>query len=214
MKKITALIMMALLVTIGGVYAAWNYSEGSATASSPRDSVSIALTTANNLGSNGKFAFSNSVELGIDDSEEDAVVHKAGLTCTGSVVITFTPESTASGEVKATGIPMQVTTTYSPVQYNEVDLVTVKSSFLSPVLTAGNTSVDAAATAETNDLGIVRKETDGTFTWTLSSADVLSLFTLYEGGELILDSRSDYDEVAALLAGHKVVQFTVSQVTA
>ncbi|MBR5439290.1 MAG: hypothetical protein IKV61_03630 [Clostridia bacterium] len=214
MKKITALIMMALLMTIGGVYATWNYSEGNATASSPRDSVNIALTTANDVGSNGTFSFSNSIELGIDDSEDDDVVHKAVLICDGSVVITFKPETTASGEIKTLGIPMQVATTYTPVQYNGVDIVTIKSSFLSPVLTTGNTVADAADTAEANDLGIVRKETNGTFTWTLSSADVLSLFTLYNNQELILDSRSDYDDVAALLSGHKVVQFTVSQVTA
>ena len=118
MKKITALIMMALLITIGGVYAAWNYSEGNATASSPRDAVNIALTTANDAGSNGAFSFSNAVELSIDDDENDGIVHLAVLKCEGSIVITFTPASTANGDVKAKGIPMKVDATYTPVEYN------------------------------------------------------------------------------------------------
>ena len=210
MKKITALIMMSLLITIGGVYAAWTYSEGTATTSSPRDSVNIALTTANDGGSNGTFSFSNAAELAIDDDPDDGIVHKAVLECDVSIIITFTPSATSNSDVKAVGIPMTVTTTYTPVQYNGKDLISCVSSFKSPVLTTGNTTVDAATT-EADDIGIVKKEDNGTFTWTLSGSDIISLFTLYKGSDLILDSRADYDTVAGLLAGHKIVQFTVSQ---
>ena len=211
MKKITALIMMALLITIGGVYAAWNYSEGNATASSPRDAVNIALTAANDVGSNGTFSFSNAIELSIDDDENDSIVHLAVLKCEGSIVITFTPASTANGDVKAKGIPMKVDATYTPVEYNGKKVITCISSFISPVLTGDATVVDAKDT-DADDIGIVKKEANGTFTWTLSSADVLSLFTLYEGTDLILDSRADHDTVAGLLDGHKIVKFAVSQV--
>ena len=219
MKKITAIIMMVLFVTIGGVYATWTYSE-TAMGTASRDAINIALTTANNKGGSvGSYAFSNAVEVAIDDDQNDDTVHKAVLTCTGSITLTFTPSETAGGDIKDFGIAMKITPSFTSPTWKDangedtkiISIASDKTSFLSPVLTTG-TSVDAKDTAETNDLGVFAKTTDGKFTWTLDANDILSILVLFEGKDLILDSSAAHAAFGQALAGHKIISFSVEQV--
>jgi hypothetical protein len=220
MKKITAIIMMVLFVTIGGVYATWTYSE-TAMGTASRDAINIALTTANNKGGSvGSYEFSNAVEVAIDDDQTDNTVHKAVLTCTGSITLTFTPSATAGGDIKELGIAMKITPSINTATWKDaegvdtkiISIASGKTSFLSPVLTEGNESVDAKTTAETNDLGVFAKTTDGKFTWTLDSSDILSILVLFEGKDLILDSSAAHAAFGNALAGHKIITFSVEQV--
>ena len=118
MKRLSVIISLALVVTIGGVFAAWNYSNGTATGITTTrvlDMASITTTVEK-----GKItANSTGMTLIVDDAKsvnpETGKSFKAVLTGTGSINITFTPDTSAEPTVQANGIHMiaEVTVTQS-----------------------------------------------------------------------------------------------------
>ena len=119
MKRLSALIALALVVTIGGVFAAWHYNRGqvsleissSATmasiqSDSSKGTIAIDQTANNNQGNTLKFL--------VDDV--DTIDWKAALVPSGSVYVKFTPAANADASVQANGIAMKATVTITGAQ--------------------------------------------------------------------------------------------------
>ena len=93
MKKLSLLILLALCVTIGGVYASWVYAEV-ATATKTNTETSLKVTDPITNTARGVLDIHNTLSLAIDDNSgnykpewDDAIDSTNG----GNVVINFTP---------------------------------------------------------------------------------------------------------------------------
>lgn len=109
MKKIGLWMAALTAVTVGGVYATWNYAESN-NISKVEQEKAIALAPAHQDGEIGSYAVVPSVDYGmwIESSgsmnPNDSEKHKAVFVMTGSITILFTPKDVASVDVKTNGI--------------------------------------------------------------------------------------------------------------
>ena len=108
MRKISTIIALALIVTIGGVYAAWSYSQGAAAGSEITREINMAqVNTSGNKGTitatPSNFAF-----LVDDIGEKDYV---AALIGTGELTVNFTPNAGSDAALATNGIKMIATVT-------------------------------------------------------------------------------------------------------
>lgn len=140
MKKLSLLIALVLLVTIGGVYATWNYAQGDVTSS--QGFVLPKMETVVTSGSKGTIAVDTSgLTIKVDDSDTDSVTHKPVLVIDGEIVITFTPATGADDTVATNGIQMQaVVTCTDGWEYDSQQIITVT--------TAANANVFATTGAQ------------------------------------------------------------------
>ena len=119
MKKLSVIISLALVITIGGVFAAWNYSNGTATGITTTRALDMASITT--TVEKGKItANSTGMTLIVDDDKsvnpQTGTSFKAVLVGTGSINVTFTPDDSADPTVKQNGIPMIATVTVTPAE--------------------------------------------------------------------------------------------------
>ena len=105
-KKLSLLIALSLFVTIGGVYATWNYAQGDAApVQQALDGVTILTDKEVDAVAKGNIGISlQNVALTIDDASGD---HYGELTKSGTIAITFTPSQGADDDVAEYGIPLQ-----------------------------------------------------------------------------------------------------------
>jgi hypothetical protein len=213
MKKITALIMMAIMITIGGVYAAWIYATGT-TATFEEKGVGITLigAQANNEMTVGTFSMSEAVNVDIDDDESDATLHKAVLRVGGGMTITFTANDLAGdANVKNYGIKMSLTLKITEKTYKDkVIFKAAKAVYYSPVISGTETT--KAADESKNEIGTYTKTGDGVFTWTLTESEILSMLVFNEGEDLILDSIAAHNAFADALAGGTAINFVIEHI--
>lgn len=111
MKKISLLIALCLILTIGGVYAAWNYAQGNVTNAIDSMDVgtgkNIYITEA--VVGNAKGTINvdaNAATIVIDNADNN---HVAEVDYSGDIVITFTPNAGADPDVISDGIKLQYT---------------------------------------------------------------------------------------------------------
>ena len=107
MRKLSLLIALCTLLTIGGVYATWTYSDGAI-----QDGTGEKAMQLSGLGSatpHGTYAVKTSgLALMIDPASQTNParpkdVHVTTLRGEGSVVLTFTPNINASDDIKTHG---------------------------------------------------------------------------------------------------------------
>ena len=106
MKKLSLLIALALVVTIGGVYAAWNYAQGNTASVEITREINMAqVNTDSNKGSIS--ATPTNVSFLVDDAGS----YHTKLTGTGEFAITFAPSTGADATTISNGIKMIATIT-------------------------------------------------------------------------------------------------------
>ncbi len=127
MKKLSTLIAIALIVTIGGVYAAWNYSQGTTASLEVTREVQMAqVVTSGNKGTIS--ATPNSVAFIVDDAGS----YVAELEGSGSFTINFTEnpgadETTATNGIKMIATVTLKTTSLDGAKYEGAAPITVKA---------------------------------------------------------------------------------------
>ena len=103
MKKVSVLITILLIVTMGGVYATWSYAEANAAES--HQHMSINLESATTTQAEGVIhSVINTMNVLIDDTDDD---YTAEITVTGKMGFVFVPNAGASDDVVENGIAMQ-----------------------------------------------------------------------------------------------------------
>ena len=189
MKKLSILIALCMLVSVGGVYAAWVYADG-AVVDRSNDHTAIGITGSTNTSEKGVFALTNSIEILIDDEKfvnpSTGTAYKAIFTGTGEFTVSFTPSAGAPENVVNDGIKMQL----------ELSLTGVDAS----VLKLGTTEV-------------VLNGGSATKTAVISAQDIINCLVLNGGADLILDTYAEYEAFKAQLGTPKL-NITVSEVTA
>ena len=119
MKKLSTIIALALIITIGGVYAAWHYSRGAVSLEISRSATMASVQSDTSKGSiaidqTANDGNGNTLKFLVDDA--GTTDWKAELVPSGSVWVKFTPTANADQAVKDNGIAMKATITVSGTQ--------------------------------------------------------------------------------------------------
>ena len=205
MKKLSLLIALMLLVTVGGVYATWSYAGTNDIA----DAYAEAEVTIKNVElteANGTYKIESNLVLTVDQANED---HEAELVFgsnDGQAVylkVTFTPSTNAPKTIKDNAVPSElyfgVTT---PMQY-KVDA-------------SGNYADDGTAVdifkfknprdGHLNNTFTWSKNADGTFVYELDETALKEQIQLSR--TFVLDIKAEHDAFRTALAGNIVARVT------
>lgn len=195
MKKLSLIIALALLVTIGSVYANWIYNEHTDVAdiSGAR---AVTMTAATFEGGLGTYSVSTAgLTLKVDP--KPGTSHTTSLLAEGSIVVTFTPSQYASEEIKNNA----VTTTFAFSCSKALNEWTYNGEQIFDSITTTAYPIDWTGT----------KQADGTFKYEIPASVVLGNVEL---NELNLDTKADYDAYStALQAGQLVITISDGQAT-
>lgn len=189
MKKLSLLIALCMLLTISGVYATWTYTQNTDVADEAVN-MNMNLTDVAYSGSYGTYKVdTSSLKLAIDPKA--GTTHTTALYIEGNIVVTFTPNSVAPVEIKQNGLDTTYTLSLSNPnwKYNSQNIVTLNH-------------------AEAHDIEWV-KQADGTFTYTISAADLAGHISL---AEIVLDTKVAYDAYNTVL-GQGAIVISVSDGT-
>ena len=181
MKKLSLLIAIAMLLSIGGVYATWVYSQSSDVADIT-GAKAITMTEATFTGTYGTYSVDTSGLTMVVDPKQ-GTAHVTSLKIEGNLVITFTPNTYAPDDVKTGGIP----TTYKfglsnpDWKYNGIEIMTLGHN------------------GEAHEIQWT-KEGD-TFKYTINAATLAEHLLLTE---FTLDTKAEYDAYDAVLTNGQV----------
>lgn len=225
MKKMSILASLALCVTIGGVYAAWNYADKNV--STTYAAMGVSVTGITSQSEKGVLqAVGTNVALQIDDVP-NAKTHTTEFVydANGYFTVTFTANANAPVEVLKDGIDLKwhvglattanVAKDYTTVKYDNQIIYTVnpQAVAISKVdaetwtNTNGNT-IEEIIDGETvvgvkykkGDVVVESREekADGTvvFTYRVALAEVMKKITLTE---IVLDTQAAHDEYSQIV---------------
>lgn len=193
MRKLSLLIALCTLLTVGGVYATWTYTQNTDVADEAVN-MTMNLTDVAYSGSYGTYKIDTSgLSLTIDPKAGTS--HVTSLVATGEIVITFTPNSVAPIEVKEDGVPSTFAFSLSNPnwKYNDGEGAGERD-----VVTLQHSTPEAIVWGTPN--------ADGVFTFTISAAEFVEHVHL---GEFLLDTKADYDAFNTVLGQGQIV-ITVS----
>ena len=208
-SKLGFISLLCLVLVIGGVFATWNYAQGSV--SSVSDTATIGLT---GIGADSAKATSsivqNGVSVQIDDDNND---YRGELVIAGTIDIVVTIKDGADQDAYNNGITVKIDLTEDFGDYAFAADASGAAGASKDVILLTSTSLTITkGTAN----GWVRTDDGGTvkFTYTLTTAKLNELITLAKTGDLVnvyLPTKANYDEFSAYLSG-KTVTLTASEV--
>lgn len=187
MKKLSILIALCLLVTVGGVYATWSYA-GQEVAPVENTNTEIQIADVSNT-NKGTITVTNNVSLTIDDAkflDAGATAYQAVFSASGDLTITFTPNAIASADVQSQGIRMKATLSLTGVSDNVISVKTAE------ILVNGGTACK---------------------TYTFTAEQVASWLQINGvGGDSILNTYEEYQTFKTAL-GTPTLTITISEIT-
>ena len=179
MKKLSVLIALALVLTIGGAYATWTYAEGTVGAQN-LNNIGITMEAADVDTAAGAYSFGeNTLKFSVDGGSTNT----SELLSDGSLVITFTAPNNSPYYTTPIATTVTVTVTAGD-NYGDGEgtpLLTEKTEHTIPVTWgAGN---------------------NGVFTATINASAIADCVTL---AAINLPTKADYDNYAELLVDYKI----------
>lgn len=218
MKKLSLLVALALLITVGGVYATWSFtSENSDIVDVKYESV-VTLADATTSGAAGTYTISSNLVLSIDQKAEGdhtAVLRFLPAT-TGDEIfldITFTPAVNAPEAVKNFGVPSELylsTTTEMKCKVTDGHFDPVGGTEQDIFLLANEANSTLEGNPDTDPYAIKWQKEGNVFKAHYDVDDLKGMIEL--NGTIKLDTKADYDEFSALLNGNIVVHITDGKV--
>ena len=210
MKKLSLLLALMLLVTVGGVYATWNYALTDDIADAYAEA-KVTIEDAEFTGSNGVYKIESNLVLTIDQANDD---HEAELVFDANndqpifLKVTFTPAKHAPEAVKENAVPSELYfTTSTTMEYKmDADGNYSESGTPAPIFTFTNPS-DGNFSPNVD----WTPESDGTFTYTLGETALKSMISLSQAFKL--DVKSEHDAFRKALTGNIVARVTDGVVT-
>ena len=194
-KKLGIVAALAMIVTVGGVYAQWSYPQ--VPAEGMGDTKAIELTGVSTTTKTGVINVNTDhFTIEIDDADKD---YYGELVLSGYVTVTFTPNPGVDKDVANQGIPMQMVLSSTSV----ADLTYDFGSGVVDVFTLDSTRP------------IIYSAGARTMTWTITAAEIANYFKLNgKDGEkdscIYLPTHKAYDDFKTALSGLKLT-ITVSE---
>jgi hypothetical protein len=184
MKKFTALMLVAICLIVGGVYASWSYATGNITTyfTETVDPTIDAVTEATPIGEIEVVSNTLAIAVGdrydgttyVGDTANKPGDYIAEVYYTGSLVVTFTPGAGADTQILNNGLPMEM-------------LIEVVEA------TYGENVIFAAVSSVTSAFGTYTKNDDGSWTWTITGEQFGSKLTFNGGKDLKLATLDEYN---------------------
>ncbi len=205
MKKLSLLIALCMLLTIGGVYATWSY-VGSTDIIDAFAESKVTISDAVIEGTYGIYKIESNLVLTVDqanDNHETELVFGANNDQPVYLTVTFTPSVNAPKTIKENAVASElyfgVTT---PMQYkmdangnySESGTAVDIFKFKNP----GNGTLD--------NTFAWTKNSDGTFTYTLNADALKEQIALSK--TFVLDIKAEHDAFRTALAGNIVARVT------
>ena len=129
MKKFGILVALALIVTVGGVYATWTYATGDNVNAAEKE-IMVNLAEYALAGGGLQVVDASGISLLVDDTDNN---HKAELVINGPMIIIFTPAQNVT-EQNIRELDFTITITQKEktqgvnlAKYNEKDIFTIKN---------------------------------------------------------------------------------------
>ena len=193
MKKLSLLLVLAMILTVSGVYAVWTFTQSTDIMDINTTSV-INMTNATSIGTYGTYEFDNQLSMTIDPKEN--TTHTTALYVTGTLTIKFTPNAYAPTEIRDNGVNSYFShdLTNADWKYNGTDIMDIENEV--HTIAPANSSAELKWT----------KQSDGSFTITFSAEDIAEHITL---AEIVLDTKAKYDAYDAVL-GQGQIRFHIS----
>ena len=192
MRKLSLLVALALLITVGGVYATWTYAEGTATSSHKHMSVNIA-SLGNTTPVGEVVNVLNSMDVLIDDAGN--YVAKADFS--GKMGFVFMPGVGVDSDVIANGLELSFDVKQeTPLKYDGNNIFEITKTEKTSLgkgtkITDGNKATLCPGVDLSNYIGGFYVE--------VSAAQVAEYVSI---NHIVLDERREYDDMkAALVAG-------------
>lgn len=197
MKKLSILIALMLVITIGGVYATWTYTQTTDVADEAVNRA-MNLTDVVYAGSYGTYKVDHSgLLLSIDPKA--GTTHTTALQITGSIIVTFTPATHSPVEIKENGVDSTYTFSLSNTSWTFDDDTTDEVAAKNIVTLAH----PEAHTITWTPVG------DGSFVFEMDATELAKHINL---NEFVLDTKAKYDLFNSALSKGQIV-FTVSDGT-
>ena len=190
MKKLSVLIALALVLTIGGAYATWSFAGGAIQDAST--SSTISMEEIGDAGAIGVYTFNNTLEFKVDS---DGSLNTK-LVASGNLKITFTPAASAPDSYKNGATPSTLTISVAGIENKYLDNV-----LLSEVTADGKNVMTISSEGEYNWV----KEGD-VFSVTIPAADIAAALNLTS---INLPNINAYNAYEAVL-GNYTINFNVS----
>ncbi len=190
-RTLSLLLALAMVATVGGVYAAWSYADSAGVAEQVNKGVS--LTPATRSGSIGEYEILYSEFLvALDQTAEGDYTPKLSLYAQsddGSLNFTFTPTIIASDEVKEKGIESTVTFS-SSLTHEGIEIFSFPDTI----------KIGKVNSTETYKW---TKEADGSFTCSIPNADLYNYIKLNYTDKL--DTYAKYQAMETSLSNGTIV---------
>ncbi len=188
MKKLSVLVALILCVTVGGVYATWNYAQNDV--ADQTQLLNMVMTEKKFSGAFGTYHINhNDVKFEIDQTANGNYTPK--LNITGSIVVKFSPSENIPADVKENGYTSYVSFT-NPTGANVYEGQNIFT------LAEGDLVINDL-TASTGEKWT--KGTDGTFTYTITAEKLAEMISINTGAKFYLDTKGKYDAFNAVLTG-------------
>lgn len=113
LKRIAPLLFLALFLTVGGVYATFNYAQGTVQNAGSALSKEIAQKVVDTP--KGEIIVNSTFKITIDDTTKTL---KTAAVYEGEFKVKFTPSTGADATVRDNGIPLKMTITATGNQYD------------------------------------------------------------------------------------------------
>lgn len=152
MKRLGAIIAIALVLTIGGVYATFSYANGGVV-SLENQTISKELIGMTIDTPKGKISIKEDSNFKITVDDFNSNLHTTGK-LEGTTTINFTPAPLAAADVRANGIKLKLTITVTGNEYDDGEtthkLFNISQEALDGVTLNGGAKIDGAFEFEIN----------------------------------------------------------------
>lgn len=205
MKKLSLLIVLCMLLTIGGVYATWSY-VGSTDIIDAFAESKVTIADAVIEGTYGIYKIDSNLVLTVDqanDNHEAALVFGSNNDQPVYLTVTFTPSANAPKAIKDNAVASElyfgVTT---PMQYKMDD----EGNYAADGTPADIFKFKNSGNGVLDNTFAWTKNDDGTFTYTLNADALKEQISLSQ--TFVLDIKAEHDAFRAALAGNIVARVT------
>lgn len=176
LKRFNLIMLLALLVTIGGVYASWSYSQGEIATVDIEKKVEMGNVVTSSP--KGKITAQDNLVLTIENKGG----FKTELKISGNMVLTFTP-SAGADDTASDGIVFQISIVQDFGNYSDDNNIEAKSIFITHAAHALN-------------------EGSPSLTYTITAQQLMEHLQM---NEFYLPTKDDFDNFSNSLTGHKIM---------
>ena len=209
-KLLSVFVAFALMITVGGVYATWNYADGGVNDEDYAGFISITEDVTGSQKGTIVIDALTDFKIDFDDPDTDAKTHTAVLAYSGKIVVKFTFADNAPQDEIAAGFNMQMVISNNPsLVWHGVGSNSSTESLIFDVceqplvagesVSFGGETIDIPALTNNATADTLATE----YTWTLDYTLLQKLIKL-RAEDVVVDTLTEYQAIETLLTNNKI----------